>query len=148
MLRQAIFIAQPNCRIRLKEISDQLQDFRERLTEIAAGGQLTRQTIQGSGTFFAAALGLFTFVQLRCQMADDNGDNKVRAEHHEVLELADVKSEARRNEQKIPEQRAKGGEKKRRPAAQSHSGEDDCEQIEERDRPVVDEIDDRAMRNQ
>ena len=43
---------------------------------------------------------------------------------------------------KIPEQRTKGSEKKRRPAAQSHSGDYDCEQIEERDRPVIDEVDD------
>ena len=85
---------------------------------------------------------MFAFVQLRRQMSDDDGDNKVRAEHHEVLELADVKSEPWWDKQKIPEQRAESGEKKRRPAAQSHSGEDDCEQIEERDRPVIDKVDD------
>ena len=81
-------------------------------------------------------------MQLRRQMSDDDGDNKVRAEHHEVLELADVKREARRNEQKIPQQRAEGSENERRPAAQSHSGEDDCKQIEKRDRPVIDKVDD------
>ena len=43
---------------------------------------------------------------------------------------------------KFHKQRAESGEKKRRPAAQSHSGEDDCEQIEERDRAVIDKIDD------
>ena len=75
-------------------------------------------------------------------MSDDNGDDEIRAEHHEVLELADVKREAWRNEQKIPQQRAESGENKGRPAAQSHSGEDDCEQVEERDRPVTDKIED------
>ena len=56
--------------------------------------------------------------------------------------LADVKSEAWWYEQKVPQERAESGEKKRWPAAQSHSGEDDCEQIEERDRPVIDKVDD------
>ena len=81
-------------------------------------------------------------MQLGCQVADDNGDYEIRTEHHEILELADVKSEARRNEQKVPKQRAKRGEKKRRPATQTHSGEDDCEQIKERDRPVADVVQD------
>ncbi len=75
-------------------------------------------------------------------MSDNDGDDKVRAEHHEVLELADVKREAWRNEQKIPEQRAEGSENERRPAAQSHSGEYDCEQVEERDCAVIDKVDD------
>jgi hypothetical protein len=112
------------------------------LREIAAGGQRARQTIQSGGAFFAAAFGLFAFMQLGCQVADDHGDYEVRTKHHEILELADVKSEAWRNEQKIPEQRTEGSEKKRRPAAQSHSGEYDCKQIEERDRPVTDVIND------
>src|SRR5262245_35901512 len=76
-------------------------------------------------------------------MSNDNGDNKVRTEHHEVLELADVKSEAWRDEQKIPEQRAETSEKKRRPPPKSHSGDYDCEQIEERDSPVTDVVKDR-----
>src|SRR5262249_29932036 len=105
MLGQAIFITKPNCCVRFKEISDQLQHFQKRFTKIAAGGQRTCQTIQSCGAFFPAALGLFAFVQLRGEMSDDNGDNEVSAKHHEVFELADVKSEAWRDEQKIPEQR-------------------------------------------
>ena len=58
----------------------------------------------------AAAFGLLAFVQLGSQMSDDYRDNEIRAEHHEILELADVKSELRRNKQEIPEQRAEGGE--------------------------------------
>src|SRR5262249_7811587 len=102
----------------------------------------TRQTIQSRGAFFPATLGLFAFVQLRRQMSDHNGDNKIRAEHHEVFELTDVKGEAWRNEQKVPKQRAQRGQKKCRPAAQSHSGEDDCEQIEERNGPIADVVKD------
>src|SRR5215468_3552341 len=113
MLRQAIFVTQPHCGIRPKEISYQLQDFRQRLTKIAAGGQLTRQTIQSRGAFFPATFGLFTFVQLRCQMSDNHGDDEVRAEHHEVFKFTDVKREAWRDEQEVPEQRAKRGEEKR-----------------------------------
>ena len=58
----------------------------------------------------------------------------------------DVKSEARRNEEKIPEQRAERGEKERRPAAQARGGEDHREQIEERDRPVAGVIEDGQTR--
>src|SRR5262249_28328505 len=75
-------------------------------------------------------------------MSDHHRDNEIRAEHHEVLELADVKSEPRRNEQKVPEQRTESGEKERRPAPQSHSGQDDSKQIKESDRPVIDKVHD------
>src|SRR5262245_52606093 len=112
MLRHTIFITKPNSRIRLEEISDQLQHFRKRFTEIAAGGQRTRQTIQRRGTFFPAALGLFALVQLRREMSDDDGDNKVSAEHHEVFELTDVKSEAGRDEKKIQKQHDKSSPNK------------------------------------
>ena len=57
MLRQAAFVAQPDRRIRLKEISDQRQNFGQRFVEIAAGGERARQTIKRGGAFFAAALG-------------------------------------------------------------------------------------------
>ncbi len=112
------------------------------MREIAAGGQRARQTIQSRGAFFAAAFGLFAFMQLGCQVANDHGDYEVRTKHHEILELADVKSEPWWDEQEIPEQRAKRGQKKRRPPTQSGSGDYDCEQIEERDRPVTDVIND------
>ena len=79
-------------------------------------------------------------MQLRRQMSDDYRDNKVRTKHHEVFELADVKGEPWWYEQEIPEQRAKRGEKKRRPSTETHSGQYDCKQIEERDRPVADEV--------
>jgi hypothetical protein len=36
-------------------------------------------------------------------MTDNNGDHEVGAEHQEILEVTDVKGEARRNEEKIPE---------------------------------------------
>src|SRR5690242_18558392 len=103
MLRQAVFIAQPDRRVRLKKISDQLQNSRERLAEVMTRGQCARQPIQSRGTFFATALGLFAFVQLRCQVPDDNSDDEISAEHHEVFEFADVKSEAWRDEKEVPE---------------------------------------------
>src|ERR1700746_3522905 len=117
MLRQALFIAYPDCRIRLNEVSDQRQDSLQRLAQIAAGGERPRETIQSHGTLFPAALGLCAFMQLGCQMSDDNGDDEVRAEHHEVLELADVKSEVWRYEQKVPQERTEGGENESWPAA-------------------------------
>src|SRR5207247_10004818 len=116
----------PDCRIRLKEISDQLENFRKGLTQIAAGGQRPRETIQSRCAFFPAALGLFAFVQLGCQMSDDYGDDEVRAEHHAVLELADVKPKAWRNKQKVPQERAESREEKRRPTAQTHSSQYNC----------------------
>src|SRR5262249_46049584 len=140
MLCQPVFITKPDCRIGPKKISDQLQHFGKRFTEITAGGKGTRQTIQSRGTFFTAALGLFALVQLRRQMSDDNSDNKIRTEHHEVFELTDVKSEAWRNEQEVPEQRAERGQKKCRPSPQTHSDDHDRKQIEERNRPVTDVV--------
>src|SRR5262245_43734223 len=122
MLNQTIFITEPNSSIRLKEIFDQLQHFRQRFTKIAAGGQRTCQTIQSRGTFFPATLGLFAFVQLGGQMSDDDGHHEVSAEHHEIFEPADRKSEAGRNEQKIPEQRTEGSEKKSWPSTQARAG--------------------------
>src|SRR5262245_45562475 len=106
MLRQAIFIAQPDRGIRLKKISDQLKDFWKRLSQIAAGRQRACQAIQRSGAFLAPTLGLLTLVQLRRKMSDDNGDNKIGTKHHEVFEFADVKSEAWWDEKEVPEQRA------------------------------------------
>src|SRR5215472_5240497 len=142
MLHQTIFITKPHRCVGLKKISDQLQHFWKRFAKIAAGGQRTRQTIQSRGAFFPAALGLFAFVQLGRQMSDDNSDDEVSAEHHEVFEFADVKREAWRNEQKVPEQRAKCSQEKCGPATQSHSSDYDCEQIEERDCPITNVIKD------
>src|SRR6516162_10870413 len=104
MLGQAIFIPQPDCGIRLKKIPYQLQHFWQRLIQIATGSKRTGQPVQSGGAFFTAALSLLAFVQLRGQMSNDNRDDEIRAEHHEVLELADVKRVARRNEQKVPQE--------------------------------------------
>ena len=49
-------------------------------------------------------------------MTDDERDHEIRAEHHDVVKMRDVKSEARRDEEKIPEHRAEGGEKEGGPA--------------------------------
>src|SRR5882724_2529754 len=70
-------------------------------------------------------------------MTDHDGDDEIRAEHHEVVKMGDVKSKARRNEQKIPEKRDERGEKQRRPAAQPCGGENNGEQIEKRDSPIA-----------
>ena len=128
---------------RLESFLDQRQDFRQRFIEIAAGGERASQSIKRGGAFLAAAFRLFALAQLRGEMTDDERDHEIGAEHHEVVELADVKSEARRNEEKIPEQRAERGEKKRRPPAQTRCGENDREQIKKRDRPVTGVIEDR-----
>ena len=136
-------VAQPNGGVGLKRFFDQRQDFRQRFIEIAAGGERARQSIERGGALFAAALGLFALAQLRGEMTDDERDHEIGAEHHEIVEVRDVKSEARRNEEEIPEQRAERGEKERRPAAQSRGGEHDRQQIKKRDRPVAGVIEDR-----
>jgi len=76
-------------------------------------------------------------------MSDHDRDHEVGAEHQEVLKLTDVKGEARRNEKKIPENRAECGEKQRRPTAQTRSCQNNCEQVKERNRPIAGEIEDR-----
>src|SRR5262245_44603100 len=117
MTGEPIVVGQPHRGVGLKRLFDQRENFWQGLVEIAAGGERTRQTIQGNCALFAAALGLLAFAQLRSEMSDDNRDNEIRTEHHEVMEMRDVKGEARRNEQKIPEQRAEPCQKECRPTA-------------------------------
>ena len=126
-----------------KEFFDQRQDLGQRFIEIAAGGERAGQAIERGGAFFAAAFRLFALAQLCGEMTDDERDHEIGAEHHEVVKVRDVKGEARRNEEKIPEQRAERGEKKRRPPAQPCGGENDREQIEKRNGPVASVIEDR-----
>ena len=117
MLRQTVFIAQPNRRIGLKRVLDQRKNFRECFIQIPAGSQRSRQSIECRGTFFATTLGLFAFAQLRREVTDNECDHEIGAEHQEVVEVGDVKREARGDEEKIPKKRAECGEKQRRPAA-------------------------------
>src|SRR4029077_4147536 len=140
--RQTAFIAQPNRSIGEERTFDQRENLWECFVKIAAGGKRPRQTIQSGSAFFAAALRLFALAKLAGKMSDHDRDHEIRAEHHEILNLADVKGETRGNEQKIPEQRAKAGEKECRPAAQTRGREHDGEQIKKRDRPVPGVIED------
>src|SRR4029450_5979720 len=122
MSGQTVFVAQPHCRIALKEIFNQLQNPWAPFTQIATGGEHARQPIQSRGPFFATALGLFALAQLRGQMTDYERDHEVRAEHHEVLKLLNVERKARRNIKEIPEHGAERGEKERWPSPTAHSG--------------------------
>jgi hypothetical protein len=61
VLPQTVFVGQPQCCIRLKEILDQLENFWEGFVEITAGRQRARQAIQSRSAFFAASLGLLAF---------------------------------------------------------------------------------------
>src|SRR4030095_8436209 len=70
-------------------------------------------------------------------MSNHDSDHEIRAEHHEVVKMRDVKREAWRNEQEIPQKRAESGKKEGRPPAQSRSSENDGEQIEKRDSPIA-----------
>ncbi len=88
---------------------------RSRLAASAAG-----QAVERGGALFAASFRLFAFAQLRSEMPDDERDHEIRAEHHEVVQMRDVKSEARRNEQEIPEQRAE--QRRERASASDASG--------------------------
>src|SRR6266496_740574 len=117
MAGKTAFISQPNRRIGLKKVFDQRQNFRHRFAEIAAGGQRTGQTIERGSALFAAAFRLFALAQLRGEMADDERDDEIRTEHHHILKLADVKSEAWRNIKKIPEQRAQVRDLPSRPSS-------------------------------
>ena len=142
MLRKAAFVAQQHGGIGLKDILDQGQSFGQRFIEIATGGERAGQPIERGGAFFATAFRLFALAQLGGEMTDDERDDEIGAEHHEVVQLADVKGEARRNEEEVPEHRAESGEKERRPPAQTRGGKNDGEQIEERDRPIAGVVDD------
>src|ERR1700742_183321 len=70
-------------------------------------------------------------------MSDDQSDDKINAEHHEVGQLADVESEARRDEEKIPKECAQGREKQSRSAMEAQSGDGHREKIEQRYGPVA-----------
>ena len=70
-------------------------------------------------------------------MTNDDGDDEIRAEHHEVVQLTDVKSESRRDEQKVPQHRAQSGEQQCRPAPQAGGGKNNREQIKQRDSPIA-----------
>ena len=74
-------------------------------------------------------------------------DDEIGAEHHEILKLADVKGEARRNEQKIPEQSAEGSEKKRGPSSQAGGSKKDRQQIKQSHRPVTGVSEDRQRQS-
>src|SRR5215470_10501737 len=80
-------------------------------------------------------------------MPNDDCDNEIRPEHHEVVKMRDVKRKARRNEQKIPEKRAESREKQCRPAAQSRSSQNDSEQVEKRHSPIAGIIEYRQAEN-
>ena len=82
-----------------------------------AGGERAGETIERGSAFFPAAFRLFAFAQLCGEVTDHERDDEIGSEHQEVVEVRDVKGEARGNEEKIPEQRTKGGEKKRWPPA-------------------------------
>ena len=103
MTGKATLVAQPNRRISLESFFDQRQNFRQSFIEIAAGSERARETIKRGGAFFAPALRLLALAQFCREVTDDERDHEIGAEHHEVVKMGDVKSEARRNEQKIPE---------------------------------------------
>ena len=99
-------IRQPDSRICVEGFFNQRKNFRQCLVETFARGETARKTVKGRGAFFPAPLGLFALAQLRSEMTDDDRDNEVDAEHHEIVQMTDVKSESWRDEQKIPEHRA------------------------------------------
>src|SRR4029077_3977790 len=141
--RKAALVVQPNRRISFESFFDKRQNFRQGCIEIAAGGEGSCETVKSGGPFFTPALRLFALPQFCREVTDDERDHEIGAEHHEVVEVGDVKGEARRDEEKIPKQRAERGEKKRRRPAQSCGGENDGEQIEKRNGPVTSVIEDR-----
>ena len=72
--------------------------------------------------------------QLRGQAADGERDDEIGREGERVLEFRDVEGEERRDEKEIPGERAKRGDEQDRAAIQENAGQENAEQIDQRDR--------------
>ena len=108
--------ARKKCRAGIESFAELANGVRQHVVDRTCSGNRARQAVKGRGPYFPVALVSFIRAQARCQLSRDQRHDEEDAQHEAVLEFADVESVERRNEEKIPQQRAQGGGEKQRAA--------------------------------